>query len=60
MADLVDILKATAQAGASDLHMVVGKPPMIRLQGRIIPLPGATPVTAEGCKQMVYSILTDE
>jgi twitching motility protein PilT len=60
MPDLVDILKATAQAGASDLHMVVGKPPMIRLQGRILPLPGATPVTAEGCKQMIYSVLLDE
>ena len=62
MAELIDVLKATAQAGASDLHLVVGKPPMVRLQGVIRPLPGPggiTPVTAEEAEKMVYSVLSD-
>ncbi|MBI5208386.1 MAG: type IV pilus twitching motility protein PilT [Elusimicrobia bacterium] len=60
MPELLDVLKATAQMGASDLHLVVGKPPMVRLQGLIRPMPGAAPVTAEESKQMVYSVLYEE
>src|SRR4051794_2466062 len=59
MPDIVEVLRATAQLGASDLHMVVGKPPMVRLQGKVIPLPGAAPVKADECQQMVYSVLTE-
>jgi twitching motility protein PilT len=59
MADLVEILRATAQLGASDLHMVVGKPPMVRLQGKMVPLPGAAPVKADECQLMIYSVLTE-
>ncbi len=59
MAELIDVLKATAQAGASDLHVVVGKPPMVRLQGVIRPLPGLPAVTAEEAEKMVYSVLSD-
>jgi twitching motility protein PilT len=60
MPDLIEILKATAQMGASDLHMVIGKPPMIRLNGQIQPLPGLAKLSAEECKQMIYSILLEE
>jgi twitching motility protein PilT len=60
MADIVEVLRATAQAGASDLHVVVGKPPMVRLQGRIVPLPGAPVLSADDCKSMVYAVLSDE
>jgi twitching motility protein PilT len=59
VADIVEVLRATAQLGASDLHMVIGKPPMVRLQGKVIPLPGAAPIKADECQQMVYSVLTD-
>jgi twitching motility protein PilT len=60
MPELVDILKATAQAGASDLHLVIGKPPMVRLQGVIQPLPGLAAISADECKQMIYSILYED
>ncbi|MBI4677407.1 MAG: type IV pilus twitching motility protein PilT [Elusimicrobia bacterium] len=60
MPELTDFLKATAQLGASDLHLTVGKPPMMRLQGRILPLPGASPVNSEEVKQMVYSVLYED
>lgn len=53
MPELVEILKATAVAGASDLHLVIGKPPMVRLQGVIQPLPGLPAISAEECKQMI-------
>jgi twitching motility protein PilT len=59
VAELTDVLKATAQAGASDLHLVVGKPPMVRLQGLVRPLPNLMPVSAEEAEKMVYSVLSD-
>ena len=59
MAELIDILKAVAQSGASDLHLAVGKPPMARLHGKIVPLQGAAAVTAEECERMIYSVLSE-
>jgi twitching motility protein PilT len=60
MPDLIEILKSTAQMGASDLHMVIGKPPMVRLNGAIVPLPGAPKLAADECKTMIYSILSED
>jgi len=60
MPDIFEILKTVSRMGASDLHLVVGKPPMVRLQGLIIALPGAAPISAEECKQLVYALLREE
>jgi len=59
VAELTEVLKAVVTAGASDLHLVVGKPPMARLNGLMQPMNGAPPVNAEECERMVYSVLTD-
>jgi twitching motility protein PilT len=60
MPDIIDILKAAVQMGASDLHVVVGKPPMVRLNGLIVPIPGAAPLAADEAKRMIYAILLEE
>lgn len=59
MAELIDILKASAQSGASDLHLVPGKPPMVRRSGVIEPLPGLPALGAEECERMIYSVLSE-
>ncbi|MBI3288746.1 MAG: type IV pilus twitching motility protein PilT [Elusimicrobia bacterium] len=59
MAELIDVLTQTAKTGASDLHLVIGKPPMIRRQGLIEPIAGLPAVNAEDCERMVYSVLTE-
>ena len=59
MPDIIAVLKATVQMGASDLHVVVGKPPMVRLNGLITPIPGTSPLTADESKQMIYAILLE-
>jgi len=59
MAELIDILRTAAQAGASDLHLAVGKPPMARIQGKIVPLPGLPAVGSADCERMVYAVLTE-
>ncbi len=60
MADIFEILKATASCGASDLHLVVGKPPMVRHQGIIRPLPDFPALNAEETKKLVYAILMED
>jgi twitching motility protein PilT len=59
MAELTEILKAIVQSGASDLHLVVGKPPMARLQGLMQPVPGLPALGAEELERMLYSVLSD-
>ena len=50
-AKLTELLLATARQNASDLHIGVGQPPTLRLDGALIPLTGeqiVTPEIAEG------------
>ena len=35
---------AMKERGASDLHMAVGFPPMLRVRGELVPLPDLPPV----------------
>ncbi|MFH2062850.1 MAG: PilT/PilU family type 4a pilus ATPase [bacterium] len=45
--------------GASDLHLVVGKPPLLRISGELVEIDGAKELTAEVSKQLCFSILDD-
>src|SRR5438046_1115629 len=39
-ADLETILQAAVELAASDVHLKVGRPPIVRLDGELEPLPG--------------------
>ncbi len=43
---------------ASDLHVTVGLPPMMRQNTEIKPLPGYSPLTEEQIEKFVYGLLT--
>jgi len=61
MVDMVSILKAAVQSGSSDIHICVNKPPMMRLNGEMIPVAeGLAPLTAEQSKALIFSTLYDE
>jgi len=53
-----ELMRVTIERGASDLHMCVGLPPMLRIDGRLSPteFPKLTP---DDSKRLLYSILTD-
>jgi twitching motility protein PilT len=55
---LHQLLKQMVEMGASDLHLSTQSPPMVRLDGRLIPLP-YPPLTVAETKQLAYSVLTD-
>lgn len=48
------------KAGASDMHIVVGAPPCIRLHGGIEALPGYEKLTPESAQEIIYSIMNEE
>ncbi|MFI5362980.1 MAG: type IV pilus twitching motility protein PilT [Elusimicrobiota bacterium] len=59
MAELTEFLKAAVAGGASDLHLVVGKPPLARINGLMQPMTGAASLGAEECERLIYSVLNE-
>src|SRR5664279_4941829 len=57
-ATLHQLLKTLVERGGSDLHITTNSPPMIRVDGDLIPL-DYPPLTVPETKQLAYSILTD-
>lgn len=53
-----DLLRAMVEKGASDLHLCVGVPPVIRLDGQLLPL-SQTKLDASTVQRLVYDIMTD-
>lgn len=53
-----NLLRITVDRGASDLHITVGLPPMLRIDGKLMPteFPKLSP---EDTKRLIYSILND-
>jgi len=57
--NLHQLLRAMIEKGASDMHITTGAPPLLRIDGAIVPLkiPALSPVET---KQLCYSVLTEE
>ena len=55
---LHQLLKQMVEMGASDLHVTTNSPPMIRLDGKLVPL-SYPPLSVPDTKQIAYSVLTD-
>jgi twitching motility protein PilT len=58
MASLPELLRIMIDRNASDLHLTVGSPPQIRVDGALTPLEHE-PLSGTETKQMCYSILTE-
>ena len=56
--NLPDLLKETLDRGGSDLHLSVGSPPQIRVDGVLIKVEHPV-LTPEVTKALMYSVLTD-
>jgi twitching motility protein PilT len=57
--DLVDILREVLDREASDLHLSVGLPPMLRISGKLQQMDYPV-LTANDSRELIYSILTQE
>ncbi len=56
---LVSLLQATVAAGASDLHLSVGRPPTARRDGLLVPFEGVHVLAPTDTERIVMSLLED-
>jgi twitching motility protein PilT len=56
--ELDEILRIAVKRSASDVHLQVGLPPVLRIQTRLIPLDGEK-LSAEATEQLAFSIMTE-
>ena len=54
--DLNPLLRRAVDLGASDIHLKVGKPPMLRCDGAVRPLDGAEPLTDADLAAVLHKI----
>lgn len=57
--DIKDLLDQAVKSDASDLHILPGKPPLIRVHGELTPIEGTDTLSAEDTDLLVTSCLTD-
>lgn len=58
--NIKQLLELTAKRNASDLHLVVGQPPMLRIDGTLAVVPGEAPLASLEAEELMYSLLTNE
>ena len=56
---LVTLLQATVSAGASDLHITVGRPATVRRDGVLVPFEGVAMLQPADTERIVLSLLDD-
>jgi len=57
--EIKELFEKTIAGNASDLHMIVGVAPTIRVDGKLVPL-AYPPLTEQDIEGLVFSILTQE
>ncbi len=56
---LSDYLLDTVNMEASDLHVTAGRPPMVRISGKIQPL-DYPPLTTNATRDLIYNVLSND
>src|SRR5690606_16582402 len=57
--ELNEILQIALRAGASDIHLKAGLPPMFRVDGALLPLKDAQRLPPEEIARMAFGIMND-
>jgi len=55
-----DLLLKALEMKASDLHITTNLPPIYRINGALIPLEGAEPLTPEDTERLISQLLLRE
>jgi len=58
--DFADVLKEVVELNASDLHLTVGAPPMVRVRGELRALENYPQLSSKDTRDIVYSILSND
>ncbi|MEX0888099.1 MAG: PilT/PilU family type 4a pilus ATPase, partial [Patescibacteria group bacterium] len=54
------LLQKTIELNASDLHLTVGAPPVLRIRGDLTPAPGTDILGPDQLEQLVFELVSDE
>jgi twitching motility protein PilT len=54
------LLEEVIKKRASDLHLQVGLPPMLRIDGALVPSTGTDPLTEESIETLIFAILDED
>ena len=57
--EIEGLLRKLVERSASDLHLRVGEPPILRTHGEMLRLEGATPLTNDHLERMLLSIMPE-
>ena len=55
-----DLIRVVVEREASDLHLKVGSPPVLRIHGALIPYDGSSGLTSEDIQEAFEHITTEE
>lgn len=58
--DIHHLFSETIRLNASDLHLIAGYPPMLRIDGKLTPMADTTPLSPADIEQLVYQIVEGE
>jgi twitching motility protein PilT len=56
MADIIALLKLAKSREASDLHLVADRPPLLRINGSLLPVDELPPMTGEDLEQVLRQV----
>ena len=54
------LLEEVVRRKASDLHLQVGLPPMLRVDGSLVPMAGYVPLDEAGVETLLFAILDQD
>lgn len=57
--NIQQLLDLTIARNASDLHLSVGFPPILRIHGDLLPVPGEPPITPEQIESLISPLVSD-
>ncbi|HTM63764.1 MAG TPA: PilT/PilU family type 4a pilus ATPase [Gammaproteobacteria bacterium] len=58
--DIKQLLDMAVKRHASDLHILPGKPPLLRIHGELIPIENFPTLTAEETEKLIFSTISEE
>ncbi len=58
--EIEQLLETTIANSASDLHLVVGSPPILRIDGSLSPIAGAAPLLPEDTEKLVFKLVSSD
>lgn len=58
--NIQDLLDQLVVVEGSDIHLIVGSPPMVRVDGKLLPVEGAPPLTPAEAENLILPLMTQE